>query len=778
MKNKILKIFFGVALFITSFIGLLNVNAYNSSLSASKTTVNSGDTFTISIKLSGLTNKLSAATYSVKFDNTLFEYQNSSIASSNLAQSNEVRLVLVSGFTGSVIDNGTFATITFKAKSSITSDATGSFTLSSSGTADLDGTKITSINSGTSVKVHVVSDNNYLSDLKVDGTTVSGFSKDKTSYEVATDNASLVISATKEDSKASISGIGSKNLSYGKNTFSIVVTSEKGTKKTYTVVVNRNDIRSSDATLKNLTIAGTSFAFSPEKLEYNLTIDKESISITAIKNNDKAIISGDTGNKKLKYGMNTFKINVKSEKGTTKTYTLNIKRTDARSADNNLKSLSLSSGKINFKASTTTYDVTVDSDVSKLTINATLSDSKASFVAGYEPRIVNLNNGNNKILIKVKNEREEVKTYTINVNRDDGRDTNADLEYLRIEEGTIEFNKNITEYKITVENNVNKITINARAVSSKAKVSITNPTLVVGENKVKVLVTAENGATKEYVITVIKNEENQILSTDNYLTSIDIEGYTLDFNRDTLSYNLNIKNEESLLINAYPSNENSSVTVLGNENLKNGSIISIKVVSESGETREYQINISKGSSASKNDLLVNIPTRYIIIIILVIILIILVILIIIKKNKGSSDIVDNTSISNGINDVYRNQQGINNSNLIGNGIKTNNVSNQPSNDVKDNVVNNSVNTSPNVGVSNNAVTDVKVNNKVNNNVNNIVTDNSVNTNNVSTDNVNKEVEPAPTKVVNNSSGLTKVCSSCGRRVPYEAGTCPYCMNDF
>lgn len=778
MKNKILRAIFLVALFITSFTSYVNVSAYNTSLSPSKTTVNPGDTFTIKINISGLTNKLGSANYDLTFNNELFEYVSISSHNNNLVKNTlKIGYFDASGGSNSQ-DNGTFATVTFKAKSDITTDKTGTFTLKSSGTLDKDGNSISSTNSGTSVKVHVINDNNYLSDLKVGGTTVSGFSKDKTSYEVTTDKSSLVISATSDDSKASISGTGSKNLSYGKNTFSIVVTSEKGTKRTYTVVITRNDVRSSDATLKSLTIGGTSFAFSPEKLDYNLTIDKESISINAIKNNDKAIISGDIGNKKLKYGMNTFKINVKSEKGTTKTYTLNIKRTDARSADNNLKSLSLSSGKINFKASTTTYNVTVDSDISKLTINATLSDSKASFVSGYEPRTVNLSNGNNKILIKVKNEREEVKTYTINVNRDDGRDTNADLEYLKVEEGKVEFNKDITEYKITVENIVNKITINAKAVSSKAKVSITNPTLVVGENKVKVLVTAENGATKEYVITVIRNEENKTLSSDNYLNSIDIEGYTLDFNKETLIYNLSIKNEENLIINAYPSNENSSVTILGNANLKNGSIISIKVVSESGETREYQINISKGNNASKNDSSFNIPTRYIIIIILIIALIILVILIIIKKNKGSSDITNNITSPNGINDVYNNQQGINNSNLTNNNAlniapQTNNVSNQPNNNIKGSVVNNSDNTSPNVGVSNNAATDVNVKNTVTDNNTNV----NANTNNTPTS-VNNEVPPAEPKIVNNPSGLTKVCSSCGRRVPYEAGTCPYCMNDF
>ena len=752
MKNKISKILFAITLFITSLIGYTTVNAYNSSLIPSKSEVKPGEEFTITLNVSGLTNKLGSANYYITFNSDLFEYVSSSLKNSNLV-GNTVKLAYIDANGGdSALDNGTFSKLTFKAKSSITSDATGEFQLTSKGTSDKDSDSITSTNSNTSVKVHVVSTNNYLSDLKIDGTTISGFSKDKTSYEITLDKTSVTLGATKEDSKATISGIGSKTLNYGKNTFSIVVTSEAKTTKTYTVVVNRPDNRSDDTTLKSLEISGVNFAFKNDKYDYNLTIDKEIISITALKNNSKQTISGSTGDVKLKYGTNIIKINVKSEKGTTKTYTLTITRPDSRSANNNLSSLSLSSGTINFKPSTTTYNVTVDKNTTSVTIKATLADQKSSFVAGFEPKTVNLVNGNNKVLIKVKNEKGEIKVYTLNINKDDGRDTNADLEYLKISEGTIEFNKDITNYKVTVENTVDKLTIDTKTISSKAKISITNPTLVVGENTVKILVTAENGATKEYIITVIKKEKSATLSTDNYLDAIEIDGYSLNFNKDTLRYDLKIKDEESLIIKAYASNTNSSVTISGNESLKDGSIISIKVISESGDAKVYQINIQKGEKS--------IPTQYLIVGILGIVLLVLIIIIVIQKKKQKDNfIIDDTVGTNGVNNVYNNQQGITqNTNTIG---KTN----------ENNIT----------GINNSTMQNTI--NTPNNNINTInpVISEPVNTINNTQETISPQEPPKEIpkqQVINNPSGLTKVCSSCGRRVPYEAGTCPYCMNDF
>ena len=70
------------------------------------------------------------------------------------------------------------------------------------------------------------------------------FSSNTTSYTVTVENdvTSIDIGATKADSKATITGTGTKTLAVGANTFIITVTAEDGTTiKTYSITVNRKD---------------------------------------------------------------------------------------------------------------------------------------------------------------------------------------------------------------------------------------------------------------------------------------------------------------------------------------------------------------------------------------------------------------------------------------------------------------------------------------------------------------------------------------------------------
>ncbi len=757
MKKLISKLLMMTLIFIGSFIGYSTVLAYNSSLLASKSIVNPEDTFTIQINMTGLTNGLGSANYNLTFDDTLFEY----VSTSSKATTNLVGNTIKFGFldtTGgdNTLNDGIFATVTFKTKN-VTSDANGSFTLTSAGTKDKEGNSISSSNTGNSVKVHVPSTVNTLDNLTIDGTTITGFDKNTLTYNVNTENGSITIGATATDSSSSVTGTGKKSLSYSKNnTFNIVVTSESGSKKTYTINVTRIDNRSDNNNLSSLSIKGIAFSFDPKTTTYNLNVEKSSVNISAVAEDSKSTITGATGEQTLKYGKNTFKINVRNEKGETKTYTLNITRPDNRSSNYNLKSLTLSEGKIDFKNSTTLYNITVDNKVEKITVSATLEDEKSSFVSGYGPRTIDLKDGNNTILIKVKNEKGTIKTWTINVNKDDGRDTNADLSTLTLSAGVIEFNKDILEYKTTVTYDVEKINVEAKAASEKAKINITNPNLKVGENTIIVKVTAENGAVKEYKIVVIRAEENKVLSNNNYLSGLLIEKYNISFDPNTFVYDLKIENEESLIIEATPSFENASVTVLGNENLKDGSVITISVTAENGETRNYRININKGDKSN------GIPTNYFVIGGLFILLIILIIIIIIQKRKKKNEFYESNLI-NGVNSVYNNQDpNRNNINANMNYNSNENVMENSGiiNDINSNVNNNNNNMNQNINSLNN--------NLINNNVNPMP-------NNI---NSTEKVENGPKKTINNPSGLTKVCSSCGRRVPYECNSCPYCLNDF
>ena len=99
----------------------------------------------------------------------------------------------------------------------------------------------------------------------------------------------------------------------------------------------------------------------------------------------------------------------------------------------------------------------------------------------------------------------------------------ATLSELKINDGTITlvpaFNSNQTAYTATVGNSVTGITVTAVANQAAATVvGAGEKSLSVGENEITITVTAENGVTKEYIITVTRegsgsgNQGNQNIS--------------------------------------------------------------------------------------------------------------------------------------------------------------------------------------------------------------------------------------------------------------------------
>ena len=264
------------------------------------------------------------------------------------------------------------------------------------------------------------SGNNNLSDLKVNGSTVSGFSSSKTSYTLArTNDTSIDISASTEDNKASLKGTGKKNLDYGDNTFNVIVTAENGSTKTYKINVERIDNRSSDNYLSSLKVSGVDLKFNKNTTEYSFTVEHslESVSISATANDSKSSVSG-TGNKKLDDYDNTFNVTVTAENGSKRTYKIIIKRKNAQGAlhvlsgNNNINNLGITGYNLDFNSNKDTYYLEVGSDVNNLDLKVDLADSTAKYEV--------LNNSNfdkniNTVEIVVTSENGETKKYTINV---------------------------------------------------------------------------------------------------------------------------------------------------------------------------------------------------------------------------------------------------------------------------------------------------------------------------------------------------------------------------
>lgn len=368
--------------------------------------------------------------------------------------------------------------------------------------------------------------------------------------------------------------------------------------------------------LKSLSINVGSINFNPNTLSYNVTVDSDSIIISCEKEDSKAILSGDIGSKKLNYGLNVYKINVTSEGGDIRTYILNVTRVDNRSSENKINSLTIGGVKLNFDENKTEYTVSVDNKVSLVKIDAALKDSNSSFVNGYGPRTINLVEGNNRIELRVSAENGVVRTYTINIKREEDPDNRSDDSYLKdidIKDNDIDFSKDKTNYEITVDYNTDFLDINPKLSSGKSKVEIIgNENLKVGENTIIIKVTAKDNSVREYKIIVTKKDKDQVLSNNSYLKSITIDGYNIDFKKNVYNYTLKIKNEETLNINAITEDETAKVRIVGNNNLNNNNVIKIIVTAEDKSVSTYSITVSKEKSI--NYLLITVIVETVVII--------------------------------------------------------------------------------------------------------------------------------------------------------------------
>ena len=85
------------------------------------------------------------------------------------------------------------------------------------------------------------------------------------------------------------------------------------------------------------------------------------------------------------------------------------------------------------------------------------------------------------------------------------------------------------------------------------------------------------------------------LSGDNYIKSLMIEGYDIDFDKNTTSYSINVKNSvSSLNLTVILNDENATYYVEGNKDFKVGeNTVNIVVKAENGSTRTYSIKVNK-----------------------------------------------------------------------------------------------------------------------------------------------------------------------------------------
>lgn len=222
----------------------------------------------------------------------------------------------------------------------------------------------------------------------------------------------------------------------------------------------------------------------------------------------------------------------------------------------------------------------------------------------------NTGNGGNTDNDDTNNKEENDKPVSV-------KDNNNYLEFIKVYSLTLtpEFNKNTLNYNVNVENDVKDIGFLVKKDSKKSSIKyiynnntvtdISDLSLNVGDNILKIKVTAENKEVRTYTI-IINRKEEVIDPTSTYLKDLTIDGYELTpaFNKDISFYSLNVAYDQpSISLNFALENpyttvnfrfNDEEITDLSNIILEDGdNQLIIEITTRTRSVRIYIINIHK-----------------------------------------------------------------------------------------------------------------------------------------------------------------------------------------
>jgi len=460
------------------------------------------------------------------------------------------------------------------------------------------------------------------------------------------------------ESVASGAQSGDIDLNVGDNTITLVALAEDGeTTKTYTITIER--LRSSNANLSQLSLSnGTlSPAFASNTTSYSANVNQSAITVTptmadpmaAMKVNGTTVTNGAASQSiPLNIGNTAITVVVTAQDGTTtKTYTINITRTISANAD--LSGLALSNGTLSpsFGSGTTVYTASVGNNVNSITVSPTTADGNAVVTvngvavdSGAASASLPLVVGSNTIAVAVTAENgTTTKTYTITVTR--AKNSNADLNDLTLSNGALIPSFIPGTFKTSVDHQVSSVTVTptvSDAVYAAATVSlyasngmlvsgpfaVTSGTaspslpLTVGSNTITVLVTAQDGTTKTYSVTVTRGaSSNADLSNLTLSSGALIPAFAgtytanVGYSTDSVTVTPTLSDAVSASVTASVYDDSGTLaggpfTVLSGTASPSlplsvgNNAITISVTAQDGTVRTYRVTVTRAASSLAN----------------------------------------------------------------------------------------------------------------------------------------------------------------------------------
>ena len=463
--------------------------------------------------------------------------------------------------------------------------------------------------------------------------------------ELDSETTDIKIEARPSSDNAKVDGLGNHQVEAGVNVYPIVVTSEAGDTRTYTLTVTRP--ASKTVTASSIEVTGfveqickgkegfcqiNPLEYNKEHLTYSGKVPAgiRDLEFNVTKDHYYQRVIGD-GVTRLRGENNTISIIVKSEycetnypnetlpqecldEGTARVYTYNIFRD--MTGNNYLDQLDIVNPEtdIDFNYLLTEYNFRVENDIEELDLHIMPDDPRATFeiigvdntvtgnnIDGYDAHITGLEVGNNIIEIKVRAANGEYRSYVLNAYR--LANGNTLLQNFQVFNGTEEFDLTPTfvdttvNYTLSVPNEVKKVKIvgTPKVTTTSVGGDIGEKNLNTGLNQFKITSTAQNGNVEIYTIVITRaKSSNAYLSTLSALEGRFNENFVKTNNNYTITVEPHVK---KLNINAVPEEEHASINITGNANFKIGNnTVNVIVTAEDGTKNTYKIIVNKEGS--------------------------------------------------------------------------------------------------------------------------------------------------------------------------------------
>jgi Cadherin-like beta sandwich domain len=505
-------------------------------------------------------------------------------------------------------------------------------------------------------------EDNSLQDLSVSSGTLAPDPFDKNTLDYTVNNigtsvTSITISATKSDSNsvmqlASVTvppgtASGQATVQLGgtgsATPVSIDITRPSGSKKTYTVTINRG--ASGNNNLRGLTIPPGTLTFRASTTSYTVNVASNVTSVTirptladttaSMTVNQQATDSGQGRTITLNGpdSINVVTIDVTAQNGTQKRYTVSVFRA-ALGGNNNLSGLTVSPGSLAFDPGTTSYTVNVGSSVTSVTVTPTRQDSNATITVNGTPatsgqaRTIQLGDAgtNTPILIIVTAQNSSQKTYTANVIRA-ALGGNNNLSALTVSPGPLNsaFDPDDQTYSVNVASTVDSITVTPTRQNSNATITMNGTPATSGQGRsitlngagsntvINIIVTAQNGSQKLYTVEVSR----AALGGNNNLSALTVSPGPLNsaFDPDDQTYSVNVASTvNSITVTPTRQNSNATITVNGTpatsgqgrsitlNGAGSNTLINIVVTAPNGSQKPYTITVDRAALGGNNNL--------------------------------------------------------------------------------------------------------------------------------------------------------------------------------